>query len=124
MVRPWSVRVNYAELAITTNFSFLRGASKPKELAVSAALQGHYAIGTADRNTLAGLVRAYDALTHPKLPKKKPKLLVGSRLVFRDGTPDILAYPTDRAAYGRLCRLLSMGKLRAKKGECFLDFAA
>src|SRR5690242_15291770 len=113
MVRPWSVRVTYAELAITTNFSFLRGASSPKELAISATLQGHYAIGIADRNTLAGVVRAYDALSHPKLPKNKPKLLVGSRLVFRDGTPDILAYPTNRAAYGRLCRLLSAGKLRA-----------
>ena len=115
--------MSYAELAITTNFSFLRGASSPKELAISATLQGHYAIGIADRNTLAGVVRAYDALSHPKLPKNKPKLLVGSRLVFRDGTPDILAYPTNRAAYGRLCRLLSAGKLRAPKGECFLDFA-
>jgi error-prone DNA polymerase len=54
------------------------------------------------------------------LPEKKPKLLVGARLVFRDGTPDILVYPTDRAAYGRLCRLLSEGKLRAEKGECDL----
>jgi error-prone DNA polymerase len=123
MVRPWSVRVTYAELAITTNFSFLRGASHPKELAIAATLQGHYAIGIADRNTLAGVVRAYDALMHPKLPRNKPRLLVGSRLVFRDGTPDILAYPTDRVAYGRLCRLLSTGKLRAPKGECFLDFA-
>ena len=49
--------------------------------------------------------------------------MIGARLVFRDGTPDILAYPRDRAAYGRLCRLLSLGKLRAPKGECFLDLA-
>ncbi len=115
--------MTYAELAITTNFSFLRGASHPREFVIAGALQGHYAIGIADRNTLAGIVRAYDEWHNPRLPKNKPKLLIGSRLVFRDGTPDILAYPTDRAAYGRLCRLLSMGKLRAKKGECFLDFA-
>src|SRR5205807_248440 len=51
-----------------------------------------------------------------------PKLLVGARLVFVDGTPEILAYPSDRAAYGRLCRLLSLGKLRAAKGECILRF--
>ena len=110
----------YAELAVTTNFSFLRGASRAEELVLKAALYGHAAIGIADRNTLAGVVRAYAALDDPKMPEKKPKLLVGARLVFRDTTPDILVYPTDRAAYGRLCRLLSKGKLRAKKGECDL----
>ncbi len=113
----------YAELAVTTNFSFLRGASHPQELVVTAALYGYAAIGIADRNSLAGVVRAYDALSHPDLPVKKPKLLVGARLVFKDGTPDILAYPTDRAAYGRLCRLLSLGKLRAEKGDCDLTLA-
>ncbi len=115
--------MNYAELAITTNYSFLRGASQPQEYAVAATLQKHYAIGIADRNTLAGVVRAYDGFENPKLPKDKPRLLVGARLVFRDGTPDILSYPADRAAYGRLCRLISAGKLRARKGECHLDFA-
>ena len=115
--------MTYAELAITTNYSFLRGASKPEEFAVAATLQKHHAIGIADRNTLAGVVRAYDGFENPKLPKDKPRLLVGARLVFRDGTPDILTYPANRAAYGRLCRLLSLGKLRAKKGKCHLDFA-
>jgi error-prone DNA polymerase len=112
----------YAEIAVTTNFSFLRGASHPKELVLAAALHGHAAIGIADRNTLAGVVRAYAAIN--ELQEKigtAPKLLVGARLVFVDGTPDILAYPTDRAAYGRLCRLLSAGKLRAAKGECILQ---
>src|SRR5205085_12090596 len=111
----------YAEIAVTTNFSFLRGASHPRELVLAAALYGHAAIGIADRNTLAGVVRAWDAINEV-LEKHgtAPKLLVGSRLVFVDGTPDILAYPTDRAAYGRLCRLLSLGKLRAAKGECIL----
>ena len=113
----------YAEIAVTTNFSFLRGASHPRELVLAAALYGYAAIGVADRNTLAGVVRAYEGAAEV-LEKcgTAPKLLVGSRLVFVDGTPDILAYPTDRAAYGRLCRLLSTGKLRAAKGECILRF--
>ncbi len=108
----------YAEIAVTTNYSFLRGASHPWEVAGIAAELGHAAIGIADRNTLAGVVRAYAAVQEIK--GDKPKLLVGARLVFVDGTPDILAYPADRAAYGRLCRLLSAGKLRAPKGECHL----
>jgi error-prone DNA polymerase len=108
----------YAEIAVTTNYSFLRGASHPWELIAMAKNLGHAAIGIADRNTLAGIVRAYAALQ--VIEDNKPKLLVGARLVFVDGTSDILAYPTDRAAYGRLCRLLSAGKLRAPKGECHL----
>ncbi len=110
----------YAELAVTTNFSFLRGASHPHELVEAATTLGLKAIGIADRNSVAGVVRAYDAIE--QLSDPKPKLLVGARLVFRDGTPDILAYPTDREAYGRLCRLISEGKLRAEKGMCDLDF--
>ncbi|HEY3776967.1 MAG TPA: error-prone DNA polymerase [Rhizomicrobium sp.] len=111
----------YAEIAVTTNFSFLRGASHPREYVLAAALYGHAAIGIADRNTLAGVVRAYEATNEVREKfGSAPKLLVGARLVFVDGTPDILAYPIDRAAYGRLCRLLSTGKLRAAKGECIL----
>ena len=108
----------YAEIAATTNYSFLRGASHPGELVQRAADLRHAAIGIADRNTLAGIVRAYAALQ--EVEENRPKLLVGARLVFVDGTPDILAYPTDRTAYGRLCRLPSAGKLRAPKGECHL----
>ncbi len=110
---------SYAEIAITTNFSFLRGASHPPEYVATASRNGLAAIGIADRNTLAGIVRGYDALNQLEA-EIVPKLLVGSRLVFADGTPDILAYPTDRTAYGRLCRLLSEGKSRAAKGECLL----
>ena len=111
----------YAELAVTTNFSFLRGASHPHEYAEAAMLYGLPAIGIADRNTLAGVVRAYDALNQIAEEKgSAPRLLVGARLVFVDGTPEILAYPIDRAAYGRLCRLLSTGKAHAAKGECIL----
>jgi error-prone DNA polymerase len=119
MVLAWVVRMSaYAEIAVTTNYSFLRGASHPKELVQTAAELGLAAIGIADRNTLAGVVRAYAA--HQEIKGNRPKLLVGTRLAFTDGTPDILAYPTDRTAYGNLCRLLSTGKRYAPKGECYL----
>uniref|UniRef100_E6VFU0 Error-prone DNA polymerase n=1 Tax=Rhodopseudomonas palustris (strain DX-1) TaxID=652103 RepID=E6VFU0_RHOPX len=112
----------YAEIGVTTNFSFLEGGSHPQDYVHEASRLGLDAIGIADRNTLAGVVRAYGELDNEDLAYK-PKLLIGARLCFADGTPDLLAYPTDRAAYGRLCRLLSAGKLRAGKGECHLTFA-
>jgi DNA-directed DNA polymerase III PolC len=105
----------YAELAVTTNFSFLRGASQPEELVEQAQALGLAALGVADRNSVAGVVRAHTAAKERGL-----KLVVGARLVFADGTPDILAYPQGRAAWGRLTRLLSLGKLRAEKGDCIL----
>src|SRR5206468_2272326 len=86
-------------------------------------------IGIADRNSVAGVVRAYSALEQLKehLRDERPdadlppfKLVVGARLCFADGTPDILAYPQDRAAWGRLTRLLTVGKSRAEKGDCVL----
>jgi error-prone DNA polymerase len=107
----------YAELAVTTNFSFLRGASHAHELVETADELGCFAIGIADRNSFAGVVRAYDEARNRTI-----KLLVGTRLVTIDGF-EVLAYPTDRAAYGRLCRLLTTGNLKAKKGECHLTFA-
>ncbi len=109
----------YAEIGVTTNFSFLRGASHPQDYVHQAGELRLHAIGIADRNTLAGVVRAYAELANPELGYK-PRLLIGARLVCCDGTPDLLAYPRDRAAYGRLCRLLSKGKLAAGKGECHL----
>ncbi|HEU4806355.1 MAG TPA: error-prone DNA polymerase, partial [Nitrobacter sp.] len=112
----------YAEIGVTTNFSFLRGASHPQEYVHRASKYGLYAIGIADCNTLAGVVRAYSEYGNRKRVRYKPKLLVGARLIFTDGTPDILAYPRDRDAYGRLCQLLSKGKLAAEKGECYLRF--
>src|SRR5215218_2233074 len=105
----------YAELAVTTNFSFLRGASQPEELVEGGQALGLAALGVADRNSVAGVVRA-----HTKAKEIGLKLIVGARLVFADGTPDILAYPRDRAAWGRLTRLLSLGKLRGEKGDCVL----
>ncbi|MFD2184944.1 PHP domain-containing protein [Rhodoplanes azumiensis] len=107
----------YAELAVTTNFSFLRGASHPEELVVQAKALGLAGLGIADRNSVAGVVRAHEAAKEHGV-----RLAVGARLVFADGTPDILAYPQDRAAWGRLTRLLTLGKRRAGKGECTLYF--
>ena len=146
----------YADFATASNFSFLRGASHARDLVAQALGLGHAGIGIADRNTVAGVVRAYAALNqlrgagaiaatperegsgpgeyvlieHPapivlkteeiqKLAKAF-KLVVGARLAFMDGTPDILVYPEDRAGWGRLCRLLTQGNRRAKKGECHL----
>src|SRR5438270_1494611 len=116
----------YAEIGITTNFSFLRGGSDPRAYVHQASELRLGVIGIADHNTLAGVVRAYKELENPEV-QYKPKLLIGSRLVFIDGTPDILVYPRDRAAYGRLCQLLTRGKRgddieRIEKGECHLGF--
>jgi error-prone DNA polymerase len=118
-----SAPLTYAEIGITTNFSFLRGGSHPQEYVHQAADLRLCAVGIADHNTMAGVVRAHKELDNPAL-KFKPKLLVGSRLVFTDGTPDILAFPRDRAAYGRLCQLLTRGKRGEDtlKGECHLKF--
>src|SRR6266480_2253605 len=107
----------YAELQVTTNFSFLRGAAHPDELVLTAAALGHQAIAITDRNSLAGVVRAHHAAKEVGI-----RLVVGCRLDLRDGT-SLLAYPEDRAAYGRLTRLLTSGKRRAPKGECHLDYA-
>src|SRR6185312_12949081 len=100
-----------------SNFSFLRGASHAEELMLQATHIGLDGLGLCDRNSVAGVVRAH-------LIKREKELTLayhpGARLVFADGTPDILAYPRDRDAWGRLCRLLTRGNLRAEKGECIL----
>ena len=105
------------ELAVTTNFSFLRGASHAEELVTRAKELGLDALGIADRNTVAGVVRAHTAA------RKSGGLLVGTRPCSPTARPTSLAYPQDRAAWGRLTRLLTVGKSRADKGECtlFLD---
>jgi len=112
----------YAELQVTTNYSFLRGGSHPGELVEQAIALGHTAIGITDRNTLAGVVRAYaEAKGKNKGDPDKIKLLVGARLETRDGY-SLLAYPTDLDAYKRLSRLLTLGNGRAAKGQCDLIF--
>ncbi|TMV93524.1 error-prone DNA polymerase [Thioclava sp. BHET1] len=145
--------MSYAELCVTSNFTFLTGASHPEELMLRAAELGLPAIAITDRNTLAGVVRAYSALktlrseatealrirsstqvdgasrlpvgTPRDLPcptgRTLPRLIVGTRLVLRDCPVEWLALPTDLAAYQRLSRLLTLGKRRAGKAECYLD---
>ena len=110
----------YAELDVTTNFTFLRGGSHAEELVRTASALKHSAIAVADANTLAGVVRAHLAAKENGI-----KFIVGARLVLKDA-PWLLAYPTTRAAYGRLCRLLTLGQRRAEKGDCilFLDDVA
>jgi error-prone DNA polymerase len=111
--------MRYLEFAVTSNFSFLRGASHPEELMVQAAHAGLAGIGLCDRNSVAGVVRAHLTKREHALPLR---FHPGARLVFADGTPDILAYPRDRAGWSRLTRLLTVGNLRADKGECILHF--
>ncbi len=101
----------YAELGACSNFSFLEGASHPGELVVQAQHVGLAALGLADRNTLAGVVRA-----HKQAKESGFRLLIGCRLAFTDGT-ELIVFPRDRAAYGRLCRLLSLGKSEAVPQE-------
>ncbi len=112
---PFGIRApTYAELQAITNFSFLSGGSHPHELAAQAKALGLSALAVADRNTLAGVVRAHVAAKDAGL-----RLIVGARLELQDA-PSLLCYPTDRRAYGRLCRLLSLGQARAEKGHCTL----
>ena len=160
----------YAELCVTSNFTFLRGASHPEELITRAASLGLEAIAITDWNSLAGIVRAYSALkeirrateeniqirSHTTVDPssrqatstaasltvqgqapsnrssqlleapevlKLPRLIVGARLVLEDSPLDWVALPTDRAAYQRLSQLLTLGKRRAEKGACYLEFS-
>src|SRR6185503_8557334 len=119
----------YAELQTATNFSFLRGASHPWELVAGAQALGLEAIGICDRNSLAGVVRAWRQQEEMAEQGATIRALTGCRLDFADGTPSLLVYPSDREAYGRLTRLLTVGQRRAEKGECelhwrdFLDHA-
>src|SRR6185295_5022723 len=115
--------VEYAELDVTTNFSFLHGASHADELVLQAARLGYRAIAVTDINTLAGAVRMYDAAR--QIEQKTgwaPKLIIGTRLRMSD-MPDLLVWTTDRTSYARLCRLLTRGRMNAPKGECKLTLA-
>ncbi len=110
----------FAELAVTSNFSFLRGASHPEEMMAQAYSLGLAGLGLADRNTLAGVVRAHQAWAETGAREAGFRLIVGSRLVFADATPDILVYPETRAGWARLCRLLTAGNRKTDKGQCLL----
>ncbi|ACP26920.1 DNA polymerase III, alpha subunit [Sinorhizobium fredii NGR234] len=108
----------FHELGARTNFSFLEGAAPAEEMIVFAKKAGLSGLGVADRNSVAGVVRA-----HAKAKVEDYPFQPGARLVFADATPDILAYPKNRRGWGHLCRLLSVGNLRAKKGDCTLYLA-
>jgi error-prone DNA polymerase len=120
--------VPYAELQVASAFSFLRGASSPEELVATASVLGLSAIGITDLNSVAGVVRMYDAAKQVGI-----RLMLGARLSFCDDTPDLLCYPQDRPAWGRLTRLLTVGKGRVPHGDsseaakatnrCFLRYA-
>src|SRR5690606_4415089 len=98
--------MGYIELQVTSNFSFLQGASHPEELVEQAALLGYEAIAITDRNSLAGIVRA-----HVAARKHQVRLVLGCRLDLLDG-PSLLAYPKNKKGYNKLCSLLTTGNLR------------
>ena len=112
--RPTAPTPAYAELQVTSNFSFLRGASHPEEMVERACELGYRALALTDRNTLAGVVRAHDAAQRTGL-----HFIPGARLDLADG-PRLLCLPTTRHGYGRLARLITTGRRRAPKGECHL----
>ena len=136
-----STGIAYCEIGARTNFSFLEGASRPEEMVIAASVLGLAGLGIADRNSVAGVVRAWrqlktleekyrnpDARTADEKKQGPPirpvdRFQPGARLVFSDGTPDILAFPQDRRGWGNLCRLLSAGNLRTEKGSCLLYLA-
>ncbi|MCV3734952.1 error-prone DNA polymerase [Rhizobium sp. TRM96647] len=109
----------FYEFGARTNFSFLEGAASAEAMVETARRIGLAGLGIADRNTVAGVVRAHSKARFEKYAAFRP----GARLVFADGTPDILAYPQNRRGWAHLCRLLSTGNLRARKGECTLFLA-
>ncbi|NMC19838.1 MAG: PHP domain-containing protein, partial [Thermogutta sp.] len=107
----------YCELHAKTNFSFLEGASHPDEIVRQAAEMGCRAVAITDRAGLAGIVRAHIAAKEAGI-----KLVIGAEIEPGDSLPVVL-WATDRASYGRLCRLITRGRRRAEKGRCSLAFA-
>jgi len=112
----------FVELIAASNFSFLRSGSHPEELVGAAMEAGFAGLGLCDRNSFAGVVRGHVAARNGQAVRPGFRYLVGVRLGFADGTPDIVAYPSDRAAYGRLCQLLTRGNRRGQKGRPQLFF--
>ena len=106
--------MKYTELQVTTNFSFLKGASHPEEMMEQAAALGYQQIGITHVNSFAGIVRAHVAAKNNGI-----RLIPGVHLELQDGIA-LLAYPVNRKGYASLCKLLTTGNLRAEKGECLL----
>ena len=123
--------LQYCELHCKTNYSFLTGASHADELVDTAIELGYSALAVTDENTLAGVVRAYSAVKQRAResqeaagPSQAPfdfKLIIGAEILFNDAPPVVL-WATDRASYANLSRLLTVGRRRAPKGECWLCF--
>lgn len=127
----------FYEIGAKTNFSFLEGAARPEEMILSASVLGLSGLGIADRNSVAGVVRAYSQVRgmeevfarqqengkeeDEEAAIRPCRFHPGARLVFSDGTPDVLAYPQNRKGWANLCRLLSRGNLRTEKGSCILE---
>ncbi|WP_117194576.1 error-prone DNA polymerase [Rhizobium terrae] len=127
----------FFEIGAKTNFSFLEGAAKPEEMVLTASILGLSGLGIADRNSVAGVVRAHaqvrnmqETWDRQEWGEKKEgeedairpcAFYPGARLVFSDDTPDVLAYPENRKGWANLCRLLSRGNLRTEKGSCILE---
>ncbi len=127
----------FFDIGAKTNFSFLEGASRPEEMVFSASVLGLSGLGIADRNSVAGVVRAYNQICEMRALFERQKTSdkeegdedaiepcrfhPGARLVFSDKTPDVLAYPMNRRGWANLCRLLSRGNLRTEKGSCILE---
>src|ERR1043166_7900913 len=109
--------MRYAELHCKTNFSFLEGASHADELVARAKELGYAALAVTDRESLAGVVRAHTAAKEAGL-----KLIIGAEVHPVDAAPAVL-WATDRKSYGRLCRLITVGRRRAEKGQCRLTMA-
>ena len=120
--------IMYSELHCKTNFSFLSGASHADELVERAIEMGYQALAITDENTLAGVVRAHsaaraanEAAAESAESKQNFKLIIGAEVIFNDALPALL-WATDRASYGRLSKLITVGRRRAPKAECWLSF--
>jgi error-prone DNA polymerase len=119
----------YCELHCKTNYSFLTGGSHPDELIERAAELGYRALAVTDENSLAGVVRAYGAARRvhaqpadqQSAPRDPLKLIVGAELFFGDASP-VVVWVIDRHGYGNLAQLITTGRRRAPKGECWLQF--
>ena len=109
----------YAELHCLSNFSFLRGASHPGELVEKAHELGYRALAITDECSMAGVVRAHEAVK--KLPPDTPlkKLIIGSEIRLDDGLKLVLL-ATHREGYGNLCSLITRGRTRGDKGSYHL----
>ena len=105
--------MKYSELFCQSHYSFLCGASSPAELVTTASCLGYEAIAITDDCSVAGVVRAFDEITHQGLPIK---LIVGSYFIFDKTLSFVLLCP-NKAAYSELCRIITNARRRSEKGE-------